>query len=56
MMLVRNKNTGEIYQVRGVSGDGHSKWIHRSYKTDRYLIWDKGYKWVDVEDFERVQS
>ena len=55
-MKVKNKETGVIYQVYGVSGAGFSRWIHRSSKIDSYLIWSHGYKWVDAEYFEKVQQ
>lgn len=48
-MKVRNKHNGEIYQVYGISGSGFSRWLNRSSKIDKFLIWDFGYKWVDTE-------
>jgi len=53
-MKVRNKYNDKIYEVHGVSGEGFSRWISRSYEIGRYLIWDFGYKWVVADDFELI--
>jgi len=55
-MKVRNINSGEIYQVYGISGSGFSRWINHSSKIDRFLISDFGYKWVGTDCFELYEE